>query len=109
MFYIRQILKKKWEYNGTVHQLLIAFTKAYDSVRMEGLYNILIGFGIPRKLVGLIKMDLNETYSTVRIGKYQSDKFHIQNGLKQKMFYHHCFSTLLWNTPLKGYKRTRKG
>jgi hypothetical protein len=28
-------------------------------------------------------MCLNETYNTVRIGKYQSDKFHIQNGLKQ--------------------------
>jgi hypothetical protein len=26
---------------------------------------------------------LNETYSTVRTGKYQSDKFPIQNGLKQ--------------------------
>jgi hypothetical protein len=33
------------------------------------LYNILIEFGIPRKLVGLIKMCLNETYSRVRIGK----------------------------------------
>jgi hypothetical protein len=28
-------------------------------------------------------MCLNETYSTVCIGKYQSDKFPIQNGLKQ--------------------------
>jgi retron-type reverse transcriptase len=28
-------------------------------------------------------MCLNETYSTVHIGKYQSDKFPIQNGLKQ--------------------------
>jgi hypothetical protein len=28
-------------------------------------------------------MCLNETYSTVRIGKYQSDKFHSQNGLKE--------------------------
>jgi hypothetical protein len=28
-------------------------------------------------------MCLNETYSTVRIGKYQYDKFPLQNGLKQ--------------------------
>jgi hypothetical protein len=58
------------------------FKKAYDSVRKEVLYNILIEFGIPRKLVGLIEMYVNETYSTVRIGKYQSDKFAIQNGPK---------------------------
>jgi hypothetical protein len=83
IFYIRQILEKKWEYNCTVHQLFIDFKRAYDSVRREVLYNILIEFGIPRKLVGLIKMYLNETYSTVRIGKLQSDKFPIQNGLKQ--------------------------
>jgi hypothetical protein len=25
------------------------------------------------------------------------------------MLYQHCFSTLLWNTPLGGSKRTRKG
>jgi hypothetical protein len=28
-------------------------------------------------------MCLNETYSIERIGKYQSDKYPIQNGLKQ--------------------------
>jgi hypothetical protein len=39
------------------------------------LYNILIEFGVLRKLVGLIKMCLNETYSTVRVGKFQSDNF----------------------------------
>jgi hypothetical protein len=59
IFNILHILEKKWEYNGTVHQLLIDFKKAYDSVRREALYNILIDFGIPRKLVGLIKMYLN--------------------------------------------------
>jgi hypothetical protein len=63
------MLEKKWEYNGTVHQLFIDFKKDYDSVRREALYNILIEFGIPRKVVGLIKMCLNEIYSGVRIGK----------------------------------------
>jgi hypothetical protein len=61
---------KMWEYNETVHQLFIDFKKAYDSVRREVLYNILIEIGIPMKLVSLIKMCLNETYSEVRIGKH---------------------------------------
>ena len=50
-------------YNGTVHQLFIDFKKAYDSVKREDLCNILTEFGIPKKLVRLIKMCLNETYS----------------------------------------------
>jgi hypothetical protein len=48
IFCIWQILEKKWEFNGTVHQLFIDFKKAHDSVRREVLYNILIEFGIPR-------------------------------------------------------------
>jgi hypothetical protein len=56
IFCIRQILEKKWEYNDTVHQLFIDFKKAYDSVRRQVLYKILIEFGVPMKLVRLIKM-----------------------------------------------------
>jgi hypothetical protein len=51
--------RKKWEYNETVHQLFIDFKKAYDSVRREVLYNILIEFGEPMKLVRLIRTFLN--------------------------------------------------
>jgi hypothetical protein len=75
--------EKKWEYNETVLQLFTDFKKACDSVRREVLYNILTEFGIPTKLGRLIKMCLNETYGKVRIGKYLSDSFPIQNGLKQ--------------------------
>jgi hypothetical protein len=82
-FYIQQILEAEMVHNSTVHQLLIDFQKAYDSVRKKVLYNILTELGIPRKLVGLIKMCLNETYSTVCTGKNLSDKFPIWNGLKQ--------------------------
>jgi hypothetical protein len=83
IFCICQILEKKWEYNGTVHPLFIDFRRAYDSVRREVLYNILIEFDIPRKLVRLIKMCLNETYSKICVGKHLSDAFPVKNGLKQ--------------------------
>jgi hypothetical protein len=39
---------------------------------MEVLYNILIEFGVPKKLVGLIKMCLSET---IHVGKRLSDSF----------------------------------
>jgi hypothetical protein len=83
IFSIRHILEEKWEYNEAVHQLFIDFKKAYDSVRRAVLYNILIEFGIPVKLVRLIKMCLSETYSRVRVGKHLSDTFPI-NPLKTK-------------------------
>src|SRR5215469_16355933 len=89
-------LRKKWEYNKVVHQLFIDFKKAYDSVRREVLYNILIEFGVPRKLVRLIKMCLTETYSRVWVSKNLSDMFPIRNELKQG----DALSPLLFNFAL---------
>jgi hypothetical protein len=63
----------------------------------EVLYNILIEFGIPRKLVGLIKICLDKTHSTVRIGKILSVKVPIQYGLKQGK----ALSPLLFNFALE--------
>jgi hypothetical protein len=48
-------LEKKWEYNETVHKLFLDFKKSYDLVRREVLYTALIEFGVPMKLVRLIK------------------------------------------------------
>jgi uncharacterized protein VirK/YbjX len=62
--------RKKLEYIERVHQLLIDFKKAYDLVKREVLYSILTEFGVSMKLVMLIKMCLNETYSKVHIGKH---------------------------------------
>jgi hypothetical protein len=77
---------------------------------MEVLYSILTEFGIPRKSVRLIKTCLNEIYSMVHMGKNLSlTSFQFRIAWNKEMFYHHCLSTLLWNTPLGGSKRMRKG
>jgi hypothetical protein len=62
----------------TVRHLLIDFKNAHDSVKREVLYNILIEFRVPMKLVMLIKMRLNETYSKDIQVKHLSDSFPIQ-------------------------------
>jgi hypothetical protein len=63
---------------SAIHQL----KKVCDTVRREVLYNILIEFGVPMKLV-MLKMCSNETFSKVHIGKHLFDMFPIQNCLKQ--------------------------
>jgi len=80
-----------------VHHLFIDFKKAYDSVRREVLYNILIEFWVPKKLVRLIKMCLTEMYSRVQVGKNLSNMFPIRNGLKQG----DALSPLLFNFALE--------
>jgi hypothetical protein len=80
-----------------VYQFFIDVKKAYDSVRREALYNIFFEFGIPKKLVRLIKMCLTETYSRVHVGKNLSEMFPIKNGLKQG----DVLSALLFNFALE--------
>jgi hypothetical protein len=66
-------------------------------VRREVLYNILLEFGVLTKVVSLIKICLNETYSKVRIGKHLFDSFLIKNGLRQG----DALSPLLFNFALE--------
>jgi len=61
------------------------------------LCNILIEFGINKKLVRIIKMCLFETYSRVRVGKNFSHRFPTRNGLKQG----DALSPLLFNFALE--------
>jgi hypothetical protein len=102
IFCIHQILEKKWEYNETVGQLLIDLKKAYDSVRREVLYSILIEFAVSMKLVRLTEMCLNEMYGKVHTDKHLSDNFPIQNGLKQQ----DALMPLLFNFALEYAIRT---
>jgi hypothetical protein len=61
------------------------------------LYKIFLEFGIPRKLVCLIQISINETYSRVRVSENVSNRFPIRNGLKQG----DALSPLLFNFALE--------
>ena len=61
------------------------------------MYNNLIEFANPMKLVRLTKMCPTETYSRVRVGKNLSDIFPVRNGLKQG----YDLSPLLFNFALE--------
>jgi hypothetical protein len=104
IFCIRQILEKNWDYSASIYQLFTDFKEAYDSVRREVLYSTLIRFGVPMKLLKLIKICLNYKYSEVHRRKHLSDNFLIQNGLKQG----DALSPLLFNFALLWLRGSRK-
>jgi hypothetical protein len=78
-----------------------------DLFRGEVLCNILIEFGVPGKIVGLIKMRLNETTAQTLYVKICLTSFLFRMAWNKERLYHHCSSPLLWNKPLEGFKRTK--
>ncbi|KAJ4450578.1 hypothetical protein ANN_02005 [Periplaneta americana] len=105
---ITEALKKS---RRKYYAVFIDFKKAFDLLDREIittklrsmlgethlLNDILIEFGIPKKLVRFIKMCLSETYSRVRIGQFLSDAFPIHYKLKQG----DALSPLLFNLALE--------
>ena len=92
IFCIHQVLEKNWEYNEAVYQLFVDFKKAYDSVRREVMYNILIEFGITMKLVRLVRMCLKDICSRVRVGKLLSEGFPIRKLFETRR----CCIAIAW-------------
>jgi hypothetical protein len=80
-------------------------TESSANIAFHALSDILVEFGVPMKLVRLIKMCLNETYSKVHISKCISDSFPIHIGLEQG----DALSPLLFNFAIKRSGRTRFG
>jgi hypothetical protein len=100
IFCIFQILEKTREDNETVHQLFIDFKRDYIAVMREVFYNVLIEFGVPMKLIGLINMCLNEMYNENREGKCLFDSFQNPNHVKQEYALLPLFLNFALNMPL---------
>jgi hypothetical protein len=87
-----EIMGIQWDSTSAIHRL----QESLWVREREVLYSILKDFAVFMKLVRLIKMCLNETYSKVRIGKHLSESFPLQNSLKQW----DALSPLLFNSAL---------
>jgi len=67
IFCLRMILEKTYEHKVDIHQLYIDYKQAYDTINRSELEEIMKEFGIPSKLVRLIKMTIENTNSKVKI------------------------------------------
>ena len=71
------------EWSSTVYANFIDFTKAFDSVNRPTLWRILGHYGIPDKLVSIIKMLYSDYSARVICGKDLTEDFAIRTRVKQ--------------------------
>lgn len=80
------------------------FKKAYDSIHRNSLWNAMQEFGIPRKLINMTRICMEDTYNIVTYKGRKSDPFQITSGLKQG----DALSPLLFNLALEKVVRKVK-
>lgn len=97
IFSLRQILEKCREYNIDTHHLFIDFKAAYDSVLRGKLWEIMVNFNFPVKLIRLTRLTLTNVVSKVRIRNQLSNSFVTGEGLRQG----DPLATLLFNIALE--------
>lgn len=83
IFVMRQIFEKCWEYKVNLHMLFIDFRQAFDSIVRDNLFNALIGFRVPSKLIRLVRMTLKNSNAKVLVSGKVSHEFPITSGVRQ--------------------------
>ena len=85
IFTLRQILEQSKEWNVPLYAYFIDFEKAFDSIHRHSLWKILRHYGIPSKLVNVIKMLYSDFKSQVicNAALTVADAFSVTTGVKQ--------------------------
>jgi len=96
-------MEKTVEYQIGVHHLFIDFKSAYDSIYREKLFGVMMEFGIPSKLIRLIKTTMTNVQCSVRIQSHLSEPIPTTCGVRQG----DALASLLFNIALENSYRTR--
>jgi sorting nexin-29 len=78
-------------------QIYIDFGQAYDHINREKLYEAMIHFHIPVKIIRLVRLTMRSTESHLRVQTELTDSIAIEQGLKQG----DGLAPLLFNLPLE--------
>mgnify|MGYP005952242097 CR=1 FL=1 len=80
---LRNIIEQCTEWNSTLFVNYVDFEKAFDSIHRESLWSIMKFYGIPDKLVRIVKL-LYETFQCgVLEDGEETDWYRVTTGVKQ--------------------------
>ena len=83
IFILRQLNEKYREFRKTSWHVFVDYRQAYDSVHRPSLWLILRLFGLPAKLIRIIKVCYENSSGRVRVGGSLTDAFDVVTGLRQ--------------------------
>ena len=83
VFILRNIIEQVNEWQATLHLTFVDFEKAFDSVHRESLWLIMKKYGIPEKIVKIVKTFYEDFQCAVEHQGEICEWFQIKSGVKQ--------------------------
>ena len=83
IFVLRNILEQALEWNAILYVCFVDYEKAFASEHRETLWKIMASYGIPRKLVKMVKAMYTGNQCAVVDSSGQTDWFTVASGVKQ--------------------------
>ena len=83
IFALRNIIEQCIEWNTPLYINFIDFKKAFDSIHRECLWKILRNYGIPQKIVDLIRLFYRKFECSIILDNTLSQWFEVKSGVRQ--------------------------
>ncbi len=80
---MRSIIEKAIEFNRPVYACFIDYTKAFDTVQHQKLWNTMVSMGFPKHVIELLRTLYSNQESAVRTACGDSAWFKIEQGVRQ--------------------------
>ncbi|VDO74779.1 unnamed protein product [Schistosoma margrebowiei] len=80
---LRIIVEQSIEWNSTLYIIFIDYEKAFDSVDRRTLWKLLRHYGVPEKIVNIIRNSYDGLQCKVVHGGQLTDAFQVSTGVKQ--------------------------
>ena len=83
IFILRNIIEQVAEWQSTLYITFVDFEKAFDSVHRESLWKIMVSYGIPDKLIRMVKILYEGSECAVLDEGVESEWCKVKTGVKQ--------------------------
>ena len=83
IFILRNIIEQSIEWQSALYINFIDFEKAFDSIHRDSLWSIMRLYGIPNKIISIIKSLYDQFGCAVIDGSETTEWFQVKTGVKQ--------------------------
>ncbi|KAL1446641.1 hypothetical protein WDU94_003506 [Cyamophila willieti] len=98
IYIVKETIAKYWEFDRECFLLFVDFSKAYDCLYRQKIWDRMESFGIPQDLIQLVKLSVNQSKCKVKVNGETSTTFDVRSGVRQG----DGISPTLFNIALEG-------